>query len=515
MRPASATIVLVLALGLAGPLHAYQPAAQPPPAGAPAVGESAAGQPPAAQAPPAGQPPAGGGPAALARIALGFILITTGATLLSVWAAYRGPGGLTLIAFGIFALLYGTRILVAIPVISQLLGWSRRTLFYTIAFINYALPVFGVLYANQIRGDGWQRVLRRTWQVGGVLAAVFIANDLMRGLPWSSLGYYRVYLLIAMLVLLPHVLWWQQRDPIESRVRMVGTALLTVAVIHDNVPEILPWRVSLEVYGVTVFILSLGYVTIRRFFADQRELAAVERELETARTIQTAILPRQVPSLAGARMAVRYLPVRSVAGDVYDFMVIDDRRVGVLVADVTGHGVSAALIASMATVAFSSQKPHAADPSRTLSEINRVLCGHFDARFVTAAYVYLDLEERRLHYSLAGHPPPVLWRACMQRAELLEEGGTVLGVFEDAMYPSSEVRIAPGDRLILYTDGLVEVTDRQGDWFGHQELAAFAQANAALSADQFADRLIARLADWSGRDEGKFDDDLTLLVIDL
>ncbi len=435
--------------------------------------------------------------------------------MLAVSLVYRGAGVLTLVAFGAFAFLYGTRILIAIPVIAQLLGASRRTLFYTVASINYFLPAFGVLYADQIRGAGWHGLLRRTWQAGMVLAVLFVANDAWRCVPWASLGYYRIYLLLAMVILLPHVFWWQQRDPIESRVRMVGTALLTVAVIHDNVPEILPWRVSLEVYGVTVFILSLGYVTTRRFFTDQRELAAVERELETARTIQASILPRQLPVLSGARIAVRYLPVRSVAGDVYDFLPLDAHRCGILIADVTGHGVSAALIGSMTTVAFSSQKAHVDNPSRTLAEINRVLHGHFDARFVTAAYIYLDLEQHLLRYSLAGHPPPLLWKTATRQLTPLEVGGTVLGVFEDARFPSSDVRIERGDRLILYTDGLSEVSNPDGDWFGQRELAAFAEANANLPADQFVDALIARLTAWSGRWETRFDDDLTLLVVDL
>jgi serine phosphatase RsbU (regulator of sigma subunit) len=348
------------------------------------------------------------------------------------------------------------------------------------------------------------------------LAAVFVANDVYRGFAWASLPYYRVYLLIAMGILLPHVIWWQQRDPIESRVRMIGTALLAVAVIHDNVPEILPWSVSLEVYGVSAFILSLGYVTTRRFFADQRELAAVERELETARVIQTSILPRELPALEGLRIAVHYVPVRSVAGDVYDFLTIDDRRLAVLVADVAGHGVSAALIGSMTTVAFSSQKPHGHDPSRVLTEINRVLYGHFDARYVTAACLFVDLGCHQVRYSLAGHPPPLLWKARTRQVVALSEGGTVLGLFEDIAYPSTDVPIEPGDRLVLYTDGVSEVSNRSGEWFGDRALAAFVGANAQLPAASFVEALLAALARWSGREgPGAFDDDVTLVVIDV
>src|SRR5262249_49775074 len=155
------------------------------------------------------------------------------------------------------------------------------------------------------------------------------------------------------------------------------------------------------------------------------ELAAVEHELETARTIQTAILPRDVPQIAGLRIAVRYLPARTVAGDLYDFQPVDAGHLGVLIADVAGHGVSAALIASMTTVASASQRLHAADTARTLGEMNRVLCGHFESRYVTAAYVFFETARGALRYSLAGHPPPLIWRPAARTIEKLAPGSIV------------------------------------------------------------------------------------------
>jgi len=219
------------------------------------------------------------------------------------------------------------------------------------------------------------------------MAIVFAMNDLIAGAPWTSLSLYRVFMIIVMIVLLPHVILWRHQDPVESAVRMIGTLVLCLSILHDNLVsfDLFPWRVSLASYGMGLFVLGLGFVTARVFFADQREFAAVERELETARLIQTSILPRSVPCVTGLDVAVRYVPARQVAGDVYDFLRIDVRRLSVLVADVAGHGVPAALIASMATVAFSSHPELADEPGEILGEMNRVFCGHFDARFVTAA----------------------------------------------------------------------------------------------------------------------------------
>src|SRR6516165_3143065 len=140
-----------------------------------------------------------------------------------------------------------------------------------------------------------------------------------------------------------------------------------------------------------------------------RQLMAINSDLEMARQIQLAILPRETPKIQGLDIAARYIPMSSVAGDFYDFIVVDERHVGILIADVFGHGLPSALIASMLQSAFAAQSAHASDPVRVLSELNRALFGKFRSHFVTAAYLFLDLEKRAVNYAGAGHPP-VLWR---------------------------------------------------------------------------------------------------------
>ena len=348
-------------------------------------------------------------------------------------------------------------------------------MFFTTAFIVYALPVVGLVYAEQVPGRGWRSSLRRLWQAGLVLVTIFIVYDAISGRPYASLPAYRLFVIAVMIVLLPHVVLWQHRDHVETIARTIGTASLALAVIHDNLMgfRLLPWRVSVEVYGLSAFLLSLGVVTVRRFFADQRELAVVESEMSTARSIQSSILPVAAPAVANFEIAARYVPARWVGGDVYDFLPVDERRrMAVLIADVTGHGVPAALIASMVKVAFSSQIAHAHEPGRVLTEMNRVLSGHFEARFVTAACVYLDADGDA-RYSLAGHLPPLLRKHATGATVELREGGLPLGLFADATYPTVPVSFERGDRLLLYTDGLTDARNRSGAWFGDGELQRF------------------------------------------
>jgi len=144
----------------------------------------------------------------------------------------------------------------------------------------------------------------------------------------------------------------------------------------------------------------------------------------------------------------------SVAGDFYDFIKVDGKRLGILIADVSGHGVPASLISSMVKIAFSSQLPHAYDPAQVLSGINQILCGKLESDFVTAGYLFIDTENKTATYAGAGHPPLLLWRGSEQKIHEFRGKGIILGQFEDARYQNIELSLKSGDRLLLYTDGV-------------------------------------------------------------
>src|SRR5277367_5369411 len=146
----------------------------------------------------------------------------------------------------------------------------------------------------------------------------------------------------------------------------------------------------------------------------------------------------------------------AVAGDFYDFLTLENNRLGILIADVTGHGVPAALIASMLKVAFAGQAAHAVDPARVLTGLNQALCGKFEDHFVTAAYLYADLDAKIIRYAGAGHPPLLVSNLGNGGARAVEQNGLFLGMFPEAEYSSTEARLQPGDQYVLYTDGLPE-----------------------------------------------------------
>jgi sigma-B regulation protein RsbU (phosphoserine phosphatase) len=266
--------------------------------------------------------------------------------------------------------------------------------------------------------------------------------------------------------------------------------------------------VEIEPYGFAVLLACLGYVAARRTLERDVELGEIQQELELARRMQLSILPGAFPDSTDFKVAARYVPMTSVAGDLYDFLLAGNRQAGLLIADVSGHGVPAALIASMVKMAAISQRANAAHPAQMLTGMNTSLCGNTQGQYVTAAYVYLDAEAGQMRYAAAGHPAMLLLRD--DAVTEIAENGLLLAASEIETFFEKSVPLKPGDRLLLYTDGLVEARNAKGKLFGEDALAAAFRATAELAPDEAADRLIGAAQQWAKSQ----DDDLTVLVCD-
>jgi phosphoserine phosphatase RsbU/P len=251
---------------------------------------------------------------------------------------------------------------------------------------------------------------------------------------------------------------------------------------------------------------------IREELASQ--LQAIQRELDTARQIQLSILPREIPAIAGLDIAARYIPMTSVAGDFYDFIVIDEKRIGILVADVSGHGMPAALISSMLKIALGAQTSCALDPVLVLTGLNQALYGKFKGHFVTAAYVVIDTEKQTINYAGAGHPPIILRDRAAAATRDFMENGLFLGYFPEVTYTSVELPFKPGDSCLLYTDGIPEMTNLSDEQYGVDRCKDYLESNHDLTAGQFVDSFLGELSRWSDSASGREpEDDVTLLAI--
>jgi sigma-B regulation protein RsbU (phosphoserine phosphatase) len=234
-----------------------------------------------------------------------------------------------------------------------------------------------------------------------------------------------------------------------------------------------------------------------------------EQELERAREIQESLLPKEIPQIPGFEVATAWRPARMVGGDYFDVLRLGENRLAICIADVVGKGISAALLMANVQATVRAFARDSESPAWVCSRVNSVLCGNIAAeKFVSFFYGVLDADKRTLQYCNAGHPSPIL--ASSDAIRQLPARGAVLGVFPTWKYEDSTIGLSPGDRLLLFTDGITEASGSEGQEFGEDNIAALARSNRASSASELNSRVLAQVSDFC---RGQFQDDATLLVI--
>jgi sigma-B regulation protein RsbU (phosphoserine phosphatase) len=242
----------------------------------------------------------------------------------------------------------------------------------------------------------------------------------------------------------------------------------------------------------------------------RRRDAADRRELAEALKIQKRLLPQQVPQIDGWELAVSWQPASGVGGDCFDTIRFGDTRLGISIADVVGKGIPAALLMSNLQAAVRAFASEVVDPRELCHQVNRILCGNIaEGRFISFFYAVLDAATGTLTYTNAGHYLPMLVSAAGS-VERLGAGGPVLGVIANADYEQASVTIAPGDRLVLFTDGLTEARSVADEEFGEARLLDALVEHRACSAPALQARLTNAVAAFTG---GSLQDDATLMVL--
>jgi len=449
---------------------------------------------------------------------LGTVFLFVGLAACGI-AAIRGRGGVRILLwFGLFNLMYGVRILALVlagtGVLPQLSQTSRP---YVIAIITYLIMIPAVLFWLELSLGKLRRILQITVIAATLIAIVGISVAFVTKSPYSLMPYNSVLVIWTLLTLaLVNVVpsMGKRFQVIQSRIAAIGTLVLAAAVVHSNLNVFLgrPTSPSFEPLAFAVFVFSLGYVAAEKIFADERRLLSIESELEIAREIQSSILPRSTPELRGLHINAAYRPMTAVAGDFYEFVAVDQNRIGFLVADVSGHGVPAALIAAMVKVAMQSVVPSAHDPREVLRGLKRILSGQLQDQFVSAAYLWLDMEHRNALYSAAGHPPLLRWRG--GNLERIESNGLLLGLTAESEYPLRELPLKSGDRFLLYTDGVVEPENVAGDFFGDHQLEQIVRNNHSRLPAELSEELLSGISQWRPASVPQ-QDDITLIVIDV
>jgi sigma-B regulation protein RsbU (phosphoserine phosphatase) len=435
-------------------------------------------------------------------------------------AAIRHRRGLrSLVWIGIWSATYGAMqvcqvraFVVALP------QWSRSWVPYADVSMTYLILVPAALSFLDLSQGRLRALILTAAGLGLAVAVAGISIFALTG-STSSLMLYNNLLAAFILVILVVVLTTPKLSAkylaLQYRgVVVAGMLTFALQALYSNLSRHLgvePLRV-LDHLGFAALLFSFGYAALRLVLENERRLLAVQNELEIARRIQLATLPRTVPEVQGLRVSAVYRPMTAVAGDFYDFIRADAHRVGILVADVAGHGVPAALIASMLKVAMPSVAHRAQDPHAVLQGLNRMFVGQSPTQLISAAYLWLDTQAQAARYSAAGHPPLLRWR--QGRLERLDSNGCLIGVLPDTDYPVLAVPIAPGERFLIYTDGVTEVENSRGEFFDEARLEQVFRENQSRPPGELSAELLRQIERWRPASVPQ-QDDITLVVIDV
>lgn len=249
-----------------------------------------------------------------------------------------------------------------------------------------------------------------------------------------------------------------------------------------------------------------------RLYQQEMQQQIIKRELETAHAIQASFLPDTIPQVDGWDIGALWRPIRSVAGDFYDFYRLDGDRLAVVIADVSGKGIPAALFMALSVTVLRFGISLRLPPEEVIQRANEIIISEQRSKMFATTFVgYLDLAGGGLRFASGGHNPPLIYRAASGRCEAITSTGVAVGLFKGADFAGAAARLEPGDVLVLYTDGITEAINGDEDEFGEERLETLIVKHADLPAQALADLIMETIIAFAG-DEELFDD-ATLVVV--
>jgi hypothetical protein len=270
------------------------------------------------------------------------------------------------------------------------------------------------------------------------------------------------------------------------------------------------FSVLLVTYTFIGALIGLAYTFYDEYVYQLRVSTELKQEMRVAKEIQKGLFPRQCPQMVGYDIAARCRPARETGGDFYDFIEFDDGRLGMVIADVAGKGVPAALLMADTRSAWRAEARNKHHPAETVRRVNRTLSRDFNSgNFVTLLYAVLDPNTRQLCLASAGHPLPLLRNDT--EVKEVQVYGLPLGLQPDATYEEVQVTLSPGDTVLLYTDGVVESLNSSRDVFGFERIMTFVRREGHHAAADLVERTLAAAQAFA--DQNRQSDDITVMVL--
>lgn len=249
-----------------------------------------------------------------------------------------------------------------------------------------------------------------------------------------------------------------------------------------------------------------------RLYEEEKALFSIQEEMRMAREIQLNLLPGNTPSIPGFQIAATNIPAKSVGGDYYDFLSLSSNKTGLCIGDITGKGMPAAMLMANLQAILRSQAMNFEDCRKCLEKTNNQLFKNTDpTKFATLFYGILDPTANILEYANGGHDAPLLFREKGTKPEPLDATGLLLGMMENVDYQTSSITFHPGDTLLLYTDGITEAKNPEGQQFGLDRLCSLVKNNRTESPQSIAELILSEVK--SHATDTAQSDDITLMLI--
>lgn len=250
-----------------------------------------------------------------------------------------------------------------------------------------------------------------------------------------------------------------------------------------------------------------------RLSVEEQTLLRMQEQIRLAAQIQLDLLPKTAPKINGYDIAGKTVPAQSVGGDYFDFIMIDDNRLALCLGDVSGKGLPASLLMANLQATIRGQILSNLSAGECMNRSNTLLLRSTDdEKFATLFYAILDTNQHRLHYSNAGHNDPFIFSPSRPTSLPLKTGGIMLGMLPDFPFQDDVVTLQANDVLLIYSDGVTEAADKNGEDFGEQKLLELARENLHLSAGELVDKIIQAVKAHAGKAPPR-EDDITVVVV--
>lgn len=326
------------------------------------------------------------------------------------------------------------------------------------------------------------------------------------------------YLLAAdAIVILLIILQQLKQGNKDAAILLAGLVVLSITVLHSVAVAIGFFTKDFHSYihwGVCILLIALSIILIRQYTLMQEKIVLNKADMNIARDIQQSIISIHPPQQEKLTIASEYIPAKIVGGDFFDYVTISDHETGIIIADITGHGVSAALIASMCKIAFHASSDAFTNPQVLLEKINATLIDKTAGQLLSVLYVYINTLTNTLIASSAGHPRCIIMDRISENLIELYTKGRIIGAFERLNCTNTIHTLDSSHRIILYTDGIIEALNYSRVMYGENNFIKAIKQTIHLTPREACSYIKNDVLSWVGKDLSLLDD-ITLIVIDI